>query len=164
VSLHAVVWLWFFNLLPTWSAVSRQPGLLEALVRRSLKATVFLAALLVATVVLCAPTLVRLLYGPGYDESALLLHPLIFVPALAWVSGNWRFALIARGALHDELVSSLFGAVLCVGGLLVAGSRLDPMLAATIFCAAEGLTLVVAWVMWRRNLRAAGGAASTAAR
>jgi O-antigen/teichoic acid export membrane protein len=151
VSMHAVVWLWFFNLLPTWSAVAREPGALEALVKRSFLATLPLAGLLIVTVWTLSPAVIRLLYGVGYADSVFLLDDLVFVPALAWVSGNFRFGLIARGALRAELAASSSGAAVAVGALLVLRSRLDPTIAAAVFCGAEAVTLLVAWTMWRRR-------------
>jgi O-antigen/teichoic acid export membrane protein len=164
VSMHAVVWLWFFNLLPTWSGVARQPGVLEALVKRSSLATVALAPLLVLCVWVLSPAVIRLLYGAGYEDSASLLNFTVLVPALAWVSGNFRFGLIARGALKAELAASSTGAAVAVVTLLLFHARLDPLMAAGIFCAAEAVTLLVAWAMWARKPAGPAIAPATAAR
>jgi O-antigen/teichoic acid export membrane protein len=168
VSMHAVVWLWFFNLLPTWSASARQPGSLEAAVRRSVGVTAALGATLVAAVFVLAPVVIHVLYGEDYADSGFLfLRVLALVPALAWVSGNFRFGLIAKGALRAELAASVAGAAAGIGMLLVLAARsdLDAWKACWAFCGAEAVTLLVAWALWRRkSAEPASGPVSTAAR
>jgi O-antigen/teichoic acid export membrane protein len=151
VSMHAVVWLWFFNALPTWSSLAKEPGTLEKAVRRSTLATLGLAALLGVAVTLFGRFVVRLLYGDGYQESGELLGWIVLVPAIAWVSGNFRFGLIAMGALWAELAASAAGAAMAIGSLFVMRASLDPWRAGVVFCAAEAVTLLVAAAMWRRK-------------
>jgi O-antigen/teichoic acid export membrane protein len=152
VSIHAVVWLYFFNLLPVWSRQSSDAAQLAGSVRHSVLVTAALAAMLGGGIFLVAPLLAaRELYGAEYEESVRLLRLLVLVPVFAWISGNFRFGLIAKGALVAELRASLAGAAAAVVAFAVLGSRVDPWSAATVFCSAEALTLVTAWWLWRRH-------------
>jgi O-antigen/teichoic acid export membrane protein len=168
VALHAVVWLYFFNLLPLWARFAQEGGArLEQGVRRSLGVTLILCVILVLGVRLLAPVIIpsELLYGAKYRDSAPpLLGVLVLVPALAWVSGNFRFALIAKGALATELLSNVVGAACAVAAFAVIGRRLDVWTAVWVFCAAEAATLVTAWWSWIRQPAVSTAAPSSTAR
>jgi O-antigen/teichoic acid export membrane protein len=153
VSMHAVVWLYFFNLLPQWSklAAAGDAGF-GGSVRRSLGITAGLAALLVAAVASVAGLMtIPQLYGAKYDLSVRILRVIALVPALAWISGNFRFGLIARGALRAELGANAAGAAAAVLAFGALGSAVDAWSAAAVFCGAEVLTLLVAWWAWSRH-------------
>jgi O-antigen/teichoic acid export membrane protein len=150
VSMHAVVWLYFFNLLPQWSKLAAEGGGLDRAVLRSSRISIALAAALVATVAAAAGLMtIPQLYGEKYDLSVRLLRIISLVPALAWISGNFRFGLIARGALRAELAASAAGAFASVAAFAFLGARVDPWSAAAVFCGAEAVTLIAAWWLWR---------------
>jgi predicted MFS family arabinose efflux permease len=94
---------------------------------------------------------VQQLYGPAYGLSVDVLRVAVLVPGLAWVSGNFRFGMIARGALRGELVASACGAATSLVAFALLRSGVGAWSATAVFCASETVTLLAAAWLWRRT-------------
>lgn len=153
VAMHQVVFLYFFNLLPTWSrnAVGSGDAIaadLRASVRRSFRLTCAGACAIIAGTWLLADPVVRLLgYGAGYEASSKLLLGLCFVPAVAFVSGNVRFGLIAAGHARGDTWANAAGAVCVIVGCFTLGPDVESSVVPA-FVLAEVVTGLVAWAAW----------------
>jgi polysaccharide transporter, PST family len=160
VAMHQVVFLYFFNLLPTWSrdAVGSGDGISDALrvaVRKSFAITCAGACAIVAGTWLLADPVIRFLgYGPGFEASSNILIGLCFVPAIAFVSGNVRFGLIAAGHAKGDAWANAAGAACVVVGCFVFGETVASAVVPA-FVTAELVTALVAFGVWLKIGRAA---------
>ena len=145
VSMHAVVLA--LVLQPAADVVGRgaRAGSSRGAGRSVLLTTLPLAALLV--IVWSLSSMLRSGCSTAWatESSVFLLDGWSSFPPSPGSSGNFRFGSIARGALRAELAASSAGAVVAVGALLVLSLPADPHVAAAVFCAAEAVTLLVAW-------------------
>jgi O-antigen/teichoic acid export membrane protein len=115
VALHAFVWLYYFNLLPSLARLSVGPlDQFTRFIHNSLQLTSWAAILVGLAGATIAGPMIALLFGPDYRESAQALQILIWLVPLAFLSGNYRFALIASGRQHLEFYCSAAGALLMV--------------------------------------------------
>ncbi len=153
VAMHQVVFLYFYNLLPTWSRLattgdSRIPDALRSAVRRSTWISLAGAILMITTTWLLAPDVIRLLgYGAEFEKSADILRWLCVVPAVAWISGNARFGLIAAGNSRGDMWANAAGAA-CVVGAYFAWIHSAETVVVPAFIAAEVVTGLVALGLW----------------
>lgn len=148
IALHALVWLYFVNLLPEMSRRVADPPALARLLRRS---TVLVAALVLVALplgVLLAPSVVALVYGPGSAGAARPLAILGGLLAVAFLSGHPRYALIALSRPGLELLASAAGCAVSLAGVLWFGARLEAPTAAWLLVAAELTTALVATLAW----------------
>jgi O-antigen/teichoic acid export membrane protein len=154
VAAHTFVWLYFFNLLP---AISRTTGAggrpqYHELMRRSHRLVVPLALGGAMAGTVLAPLVVPRLYAPGV---VLPLQWMVWMLAIAFLSGHQRFSLIAFGWPRAEWTAATAGAGVSVLGCLVHGSALTAERAAMVFVLAEAVTYAAAWWLLRRRLSAA---------
>lgn len=140
VALHAFIWLYFFNLLPSLSqAWQKGDGTFVVLVNRSLHLVTWLCAIGASIWVLAAPTVVSSVYGPAFAPAGPVLQWLAGVAVAAGLSGHYRFGLIAAGRQNAEMVAQLIGSALALvfmilgysyGGL--SGSAVGLVIAETV--------------------------------
>ncbi len=143
LALHTFVWLYFFNLLPVLSkAYAEGVESWRRLADRSMVTSMWIAILVAVGVTLAAPWLVTVVYGGAYDQAVRPLRLVIWMIPVAWLSGHFRYTLIATGHQRQEFqaaaitagvtmtlafflvpaIGSLGGAVaLLVGGIVNAG-------------------------------------------
>ena len=115
ISLHAFVWLYFYNLLPSISRTSQQPiRSLQRLMRISIQITAWAAIFLGVFGTAFAGKGIELLYGPQYEEAAGAFRVLIWLIPLALLSGNFRYTLIGYSKQTLEFVSALIGALVSI--------------------------------------------------
>ncbi len=173
VAMHAVVWLWFFNLLPTWSRLAHGDETdggerLSRAVWRSTLITGGFAVGLIAGVLALAGVVTGILGGPDFAAAAGHLKVMCLVPAIAFLSGNMRFGLVARGQLRGEMVGALVATAAGICCYAAAGRDLDPPRAALVFVGAEATNWVMVTLLWfllkpsRRGEPRPSGQATTA--
>ena len=115
VGLHAFVWLYFFNLLPSMSrAWNERGGRFEKLFERSFHLMGWLSLGGGLLWVLLAPTVVRLAYGEAFVPAGPVLQYLSGVCVLAAIHGHFRFALIAAKHQQQEMIASAIGAAVAI--------------------------------------------------
>ena len=151
IALHTFVWLYFVNLLPSLSRLAAPEGRAEFDRVTSTSMRLIGWIVVSGSIVggLIAPVIFRF-YSPKYPEAAELFAVMVWMIAAAFVSGQCRYALIALRHQRDELKANLAGCLVAIGGCLLAGRALTPLVAASIFVAAEATTLVAAWLLCRR--------------
>jgi O-antigen/teichoic acid export membrane protein len=144
IALHMFVWLYFFNLLPSLSRLGAEPGLarFRELFSTSMRLVGWVAICGAAVGSVLAPVLIPIVYGDGLVGAAPAFAVMVWMVALAFVSGHHRFSLIALSMQRAEFWASAAGASVSVVGCLALGARLDPMMAAWVFVAAEATTLL----------------------
>jgi O-antigen/teichoic acid export membrane protein len=136
LALHTFVWLYFFNLLPNLSR-ALMDGLEDwrALVQRSLTLSTWLACGLAVGATLLGRPIVTTVFGSAYHEAVLPFRIAIWMIPVAWISGHFRFSLIAAGQQRLEFLASLVA-----GGTTVFGA----LLGAAFFGAPGGSAALVA--------------------
>jgi O-antigen/teichoic acid export membrane protein len=151
IALHTFVWLYFVNLLPSLSRLATSEGRAEfdrvTSTSMRLVGWVVVSGSIVGGAL--APIIFRF-YSPKYPDAAGLFAIMLWMIAAAFVSGQCRYALIALRHQQDELKANLAGCLVSIGGCLLAGRALTPLVAASIFVAAEVTTLAAAWLLCRR--------------
>lgn len=142
VALHAFIYLYFFNLLPTlartWQA---RDASFEKLVARHLRHIAWLCVLVVPLWIVTAPFVITAAYGADFAPAAGVLQWLGIAFGAAWIDGHYRFGLIAAGQQKAEMQAQLLGAV--------AAIVLIPVLYTRAGLNGTGLALVLAeLVVW----------------
>jgi O-antigen/teichoic acid export membrane protein len=127
MTLHTFVWLYFFNLLPSLSRCSNQPlENLQDLMRSSLRITAWVAVFVGTAGMILADSMINLIYGEEYLQTASTFKILIWVLPIALLSGHYRYALIACNHQKDEFIASACAAIVSV----ILGLVLIPRFAA----------------------------------
>jgi O-antigen/teichoic acid export membrane protein len=153
VALHAFVWLYFFNLLPSLARCTREPlDRLRALLQRSTQLCAWTAVFVGVVGTAFAQPLLTLVYGSQYLEAVPAFQVLIWLVPLALMSGNYRYALLAYGHQRLEFLTAAFGAGLNVllNVLLIPSYGL--LGAASALVASEALIWGVAYCYVRRAI------------
>jgi O-antigen/teichoic acid export membrane protein len=153
VSLHAFVWLYFFNLLPSISRGSRGTfDALQRLLKGSLQITGWLGVFVAITGMALAAPVLTLLYGTQYEPAVAPFQVLIWLIPLALVSGHFRYTLIAYNKQALEFLTAVCGAALNVVLNLALNASHGIMGAAMSLVAAEGLILGLSYLFVRRTI------------
>jgi O-antigen/teichoic acid export membrane protein len=112
IALHAFVWLYFFNMVPNLSReLHHGVDSWRDLVHRSMSVSLWPPCLVALGGTLLAPIIVRTVYGAQYDDAVLPFQIAIWMIPVAWMSGHFRFSLIANGQQHLEFGASVAGAL-----------------------------------------------------
>jgi O-antigen/teichoic acid export membrane protein len=151
VALHTFVWLYFFNLLPSFSrnaAVSRHA--VRQIIDPSLQVTAWSAVFIGVLGMVAAVPVVGLLYGPGYTPAIGALQVLIWTIPVTLLSGHYRYALIACGRQGLEFGAAAIGAVVNIGLNLVLIPHLGIAGAAWSLVASEIVIWTAAYVAVHR--------------
>lgn len=145
-SMHAFVWLYFFNLLPSLSRAL--DGSDRTSYRELTGSSLRLVSWGVLTVCLAlwaaGPALVVGVFGTEVQGGVGPFRLSLWMLALAFLSGHQRYALIAGGHQGDELRASAVGAVVSAIGCACLCIWPSAWLAAGVLVAAELATLIVA--------------------
>jgi O-antigen/teichoic acid export membrane protein len=155
ISLHAFVWLYFFNLLPSISRGSRGTfDALQRLMRGSLQITGWLGVFVAVVGTALAKPVLTTVYGPQYEPAVASFQALIWLIPLALVSGHFRYTLIAYNKQGLEFLSAACGGVLNVVLNLSLIASYGIMGAAIALVVAEGLICGISYIMVRRTITA----------
>lgn len=154
VAAHTFVWLYYFNLLPSLSRAWQQDhAAFAGLVRQSFHGVIWLAAAGGLLWAVLAPPAVTLVYGAAFAPAGLTLQLLAGVCVAAALSGHYRFGLIAAGRQTNEMLVSVWGALVAVIAIPVGYRWLGLPGAAAGLLAAEIAVWLAAWWAGRRLLR-----------
>ncbi|MEQ1762314.1 MAG: oligosaccharide flippase family protein [Pyrinomonadaceae bacterium] len=153
IALHAFVWLYYLNLLPTLSRAWAKDGKAFAnVINGSMR--IVLVVCLAGTVlwIWFSPVAATLIYGQEFSPAAGALRWLVGVIAAAAISGHYRFGLIAAGFQFQEMLTAAIGGI--AAGILIPVGYFNWGIngAAAGLVSAEALVLVAAWLMARRSL------------
>jgi O-antigen/teichoic acid export membrane protein len=153
VSLHAFVWLYFFNLFPSISRGSLGSfDALQRLMRGSLQITGWLGVFLAAIGTALAKPILTLVYGAQYEPGVAAFQVLIWLIPLALASGHFRYTLIAYDRQGLEFLSAACGGALNVILNLVLNATYGIIGAALSLVAAEGLILALSYLFVRKTI------------
>jgi O-antigen/teichoic acid export membrane protein len=153
VALHAFVWLYFFNLLPSLARATRDPpGPLQALLHRSIQVCAWSAVFVGIVGTAFAQPAITLVYGPQYQDAVPAFQVLIWLIPLALMSGNYRYALVAHGQQRLEFLTAACGACLNIVLNLLLIPPYGPLGAAIALVASEVLIWALADYFVRRTI------------
>jgi O-antigen/teichoic acid export membrane protein len=153
IALHAFVWLYYFNLLPSFARAWQQQGsVLREQLRRSLHGVAWVSAATGVAWVLIAPAVTTAAYGKAFAPAGSVLQWLAGVCVVAALSGHYRFGLIAAGQQTAEMVTSVIGAVTALVLIPVLYRRAGPAGVAMALLAAETAVWLTAWGFARATL------------
>ncbi|MBI5653289.1 MAG: oligosaccharide flippase family protein [Chloroflexi bacterium] len=146
IALHTFVWLYFFNLLPALSqSWQKRDGAFAALIRQSLFLATWLSVLIGLVWVLGAPMAMTLVYGAAFAPSGVTLQWLAGVGIVAFLSGHYRFGLIATGFQNNEMVAQALGSGLVIVALPIAYAFIGINGAAIVLVLGEVVVWSVTW-------------------
>lgn len=146
IALHAFVWLYYFNLLPSLSrAWQESDGTFASLIERSLHGVVWLVVAGGLVWISVAPIALVGVYGQAFAPAAPALQWLAGVCVVLGLSGHYRYGLIAAGRQNAHMVTAGLGAILAMILILVGYNRAGPTGAAIGLFAAE---VAVWWGAW----------------
>jgi PST family polysaccharide transporter len=153
IALHAFVWLYFFNLMPSLSrAWQRGDGTFAAVVNRSFHAVAWIGAAGGLGWITIAPALMMTVYGTAFAPAGTALQWLAGVCVVAALSGHYRFGLIAARHQTVEMLCSALGAVMAAVLIPVGYWKAGPSGAAAALFTTEVAVWCSAWWCGRQWL------------
>jgi PST family polysaccharide transporter len=153
ISLHAFVWLYFFNLLPSISRSSLGTfDSLQRLMRGSLQITSWLGVFVAMVGTALAKPVLTVVYGSQYEPAVAAFQVLIWLIPLALVSGHFRYTLIAYDRQGLEFLTAALGGALNVGLNLTLNATYGIVGAAMSIVAAEGFIFGLSYLFVRRTI------------
>src|SRR5262245_11156439 len=159
VAMHAFVWLYCFNLLPSMSRLWREAReAFFALIRRSMLVVSHLAAAAGLAWVAVAPLAMTGFYGSSFAPGAEALQWLAGVCVVASLSGHYRYGLIAAGRQNVEAAAAALGAMVAVVAIPFGYYSFGLRGAAMGLLAAETAVWMAAWRFGARMLGLKGHA------
>lgn len=121
IALHTFVYLYFFNLLPALAqSWQKRDAAFATLIRQSLFLATWLSVLIGLVWVLGAPFAMTLVYGAAFAPSGVALQWLAGVGIVAFLSGHYRFGLIATGFQNNEMLAQAIGSGVVIVALPMA--------------------------------------------
>jgi O-antigen/teichoic acid export membrane protein len=128
MSIHTVVWLYFSVLLPNLARLAvEDAGGWTPLVERSLRLTGWFGCGIALVGTLAAGTILTVIFGQAFVAAVAGLRVVIWVIPIAFVSGHFRYSLIAAQHQRREYYAALAGAATAVALALL----LEPTLRST---------------------------------
>jgi O-antigen/teichoic acid export membrane protein len=153
IALHTFVWLYFANLLPSFSRAWNLGGdRFSELIGNSMRIVVPAGLLGAVLWTLAAPLAMSTAYGQDFLHGAAALQWLSGACFAAAISGHYRFGLIAAGCQNKEMWASAFGAGTAVFLIPVLYAKAGISGTAAALCIAEFLTLLTVWIISKRHL------------
>jgi O-antigen/teichoic acid export membrane protein len=153
IALHAFVWLYYFNLLPSLSrAWAKVDGSFSKTIRNSMKIVLPVSFVIGIIWILLAPFVMASVYGSEFRLGGIALQFMGGTFVVAAISGNFRFGLIAAGFQNKEMLTSALGAIvagICIPiGYFQAGTGG----AAAMLLVAEIIVLIASWLFTKQCL------------
>jgi PST family polysaccharide transporter len=153
VAIHTFVWLYYFNLLPSMSrAWQEDQKIFAALINRSLRGVAWMGVAGGLIWVAMAPMAMSGVYGSAFAPAGATLQWFAAVCVIAWLSGHYRFGLIAAGRQNAEAAIAALGAAVAAISIPFGYVRFGLRGAALGLVAAETVVWVAAWRCGRRTL------------
>lgn len=157
VAAHTFVWLYYFNLLPTMARTAQQnDGEFNHLIESSMHRVVWLGALAGLGWVALSSDAMRIIYGPQFVAAGVVLALLAVVCVIAFISGHYRFGLIAAGHQNAEMATAALGAVIALTLIPVGYFKGGLNGAAMGMVIAEAAIWLTSWLCARRLLSLKG--------
>jgi len=141
VGLHAFIWLYFINLLPTLSRGWAEDDTIERQTAQSMRLVAWFGVGGGLIWVLLSPAAIRVLYGADFMPAVPALQWLGIVFVVVAIHGHYRFGLIAANRQRDEMMTSALGTVISLS-----------MGAALALLAGEVMILFSSWLFSRWQL------------
>lgn len=157
VALHAFIYLYYFNLLPSMARTWQQGGgLLQELIVRSLRRVGWICLLAGMWWVLLAPAVIRVVYGSAFEQAGTTLQLLAGVGVAAAISGHYRFGLIAAGKQVLEMFAQGIGSIVALALIPLGYWRFGIAGAAAGLVVSEFVVWGLAWLWAKRELELRG--------
>lgn len=153
IALHAFVWLYYLNLLPSLSRAWVQGGeKFSELIRNSMRIVLLISLLGGIIWVLTAPFVMTIAYGQNFSGGSGALQWMAGAFVAIAISGHFRYGLIAAGYQNQEMLASILGAI--VAGVLIPLGyfKAGTSGAAAGLCLADITILLFTWLISRRLL------------
>jgi O-antigen/teichoic acid export membrane protein len=159
IAAHTFVWLYYFNLLPTMSRDWQQnDGEFNRLMESSMHRVVWLSVIAGLGWVAMSHEMMRIVYGPQFAPAGSVLGLLAVVCVMAFISGHYRFGLIAAGHQNAELFTSALGAAFALTLIPIGYFKAGLNGAAMGLVIAEAAIWISSWWCARRMLLLKGNA------
>jgi PST family polysaccharide transporter len=159
VAAHTFVWLYYFNLLPTMARTWQQNnGEFDRLIERSMHRVIWLGMIAGLGWVALSHDAMRIIYGPQFVAAGIVLALLAVVCVMAFISGNYRFGLIAAGHQNAEMLTAALGAVIALTLIPIGYFKAGLNGAAMGLVIAEAAIWLSSWWCARRMLSLKGNA------
>jgi PST family polysaccharide transporter len=145
---------YFAILLPQLSSRAAESiASVRVAVATGIRRTLWAAVPITIAALLLGPAVLRLLFGPGFDEAAPVLRILLLVLPLQLLSGHGRMALVALGRQRYDLGLVAVSAVIHVGAKLALIPAFGMSGAAWGTFAGEAALMFLAWYATRTVFR-----------
>lgn len=114
-SLHTGVWLYFFNALPNLTtALAEGLDTWRRLLNRSLASSMWAGSFVALLGTLLASEIITAVYGDTYEPARVPFQISIWMIPITWVSGHFRYSLIAGGQQSWEFLASALTAAFTI--------------------------------------------------
>lgn len=154
VGLHAFVWLYYINLLPTLSRGWAADHAIERQTAQSMRLVGWFGIGGGLIWVLLSPAAIRVLYGGDFIPAVPALQWLGVAFVVVFIHGHYRFGLIAANRQRDEMMTSAFGTIMSLSLIPVGYRTFGVTGAALALVAGELMILASSWLFsrWQLNL------------
>jgi len=144
MALHTFIWLYFFNLLPSLSRfVFLERERMRTLIRQSLEITLWAGLFAALTGALFGAELLALAFGPEFVGAGRPLAVMIWILPLAFLSGHYKYTLIAANLQTLDFYFTLAAAVAAIVLALLLIPLYGAMGAAVALLSANVLSLAL---------------------
>lgn len=157
MALHTFVFLYHFNLLPSLARSWRLgDGSFASLTGKSLHSVAWMGVAAGLIWVIVAPAAMTVVYGQAFGPAASTLQWLAGLCIVAWLSGHYRFGLIAAGHQTAEMMTAAAGAIVAAILIPVGYAKRGPEGAAMVLVVADVVVWISAWWFGRKMLGLSG--------
>jgi len=163
LAIHTGVLLYLTTLLPNLSRLAGEPARWTRVVEQSVRFTGWIGCGIALVCTLGAPTIVTTVFGAPFAAAVTPFRLLIWVVPISWLSGHFRYSLIA--ARHPELEyrARLVGAGTTIGMTLALVPSLKSAGSALALLLGTIANAIAAWAFMRGVLPRGAFAKSMAA-
>lgn len=110
IALHAFVWLYLYNLLPSLARASEMPiGHVQNLLSISLRVSAWAGMFVTFMASAFALVIITFIFGEAFTSAASIFSLLLWILPLSLISGHYRYLLIGYGHQILEFATSLLG-------------------------------------------------------
>jgi len=115
MTLHTFIWLYFYNLFPSMSrCASDSEESLKNFLGNSLKFTAWAAVFIGTIGTILAGPMILLVFGPQYSETVATFSILVWLLPVTFLSGHYRYALIAANFQRYEFFACAVAALAAI--------------------------------------------------
>lgn len=155
MAIHAFVWLYFYNLLPSISRCKKHPEqTLQSLMANSFLITSWSSLFFAVLATVFAGQLMSLLYGVKFIPAAPIFLVLAWMIPISLLSGHYRYTLIAYKFQKYEFFSTLVAALLAIILGLLLIPNYGALGAALALILAKIVNFILAYIYVQRHIAA----------